>query len=60
MEAVAEGVADHLVGHHPDMPGLGQAKQTLGTAGSLAHALHDTIITRGRAMRLRSAELGGA
>jgi hypothetical protein len=45
VEAVAKGVADHLVGHHPGMPRLGQAKQTLVTTDSLVHALHGAIIT---------------
>ena len=25
VEAVAEGMADHIVGHHPTMPGVGKA-----------------------------------
>ena len=45
VEAVAEGVADHLVGHHPGMPRLGQQEQALVTAGGVVHALHGRIIT---------------
>ena len=40
MEAVAERVADDLVGHHPGVPCLGQANQPVVTAGSLVNALH--------------------
>ena len=40
MEAVAERVADHLVGHRPGVPRLGQAKQTIIAPGGLIYALH--------------------
>jgi hypothetical protein len=42
---MAEGMANHVVGHHPGMPRLGHTQQTLVTAGSVVHALHDPIIT---------------
>lgn len=32
MDAVAERVADYLVGHHPGVPRLGQAEQALAAA----------------------------
>ena len=44
VEAVAEGVAHHLVGHHPGMPRLGQQEQALVTADGVIHALHGRII----------------
>jgi hypothetical protein len=41
---VAEGVAHHLVGHHPGMPRLGKQEQTRVAAGGVVHALHGSII----------------
>jgi hypothetical protein len=38
VEAVAEGVADDLVGHHPGVPRLGQAEKAFVTAGGLVDA----------------------
>jgi len=40
MESMAERVADHLIGHHPAVPGLGQAEQARTAARGLIHALH--------------------
>jgi hypothetical protein len=40
VESVAERMADHLIGHHPGMPGPGQAKQAHATARGFIHALH--------------------
>src|SRR5262249_27824280 len=40
MESVAERVADYLVGHHPGMPGLGQAVQASTGARRFVHGLH--------------------
>jgi hypothetical protein len=45
VEAVAEGVADDLVGHHPGVPRLGQAEPALVASGGVVHALHGRIIT---------------
>jgi hypothetical protein len=45
VEAVAEGVADYLVGHHPGMPRLGDTQEAVAAAGGLVDALHDGIIT---------------
>ncbi len=45
VEAVAEGVADDFVGHHPGVPRLGQAAQALVAAGGGVDALHGGIIT---------------
>jgi hypothetical protein len=40
VEAVAERVADHLVGHHPEVPGRGQAEHAGVATGRLVDALH--------------------
>jgi hypothetical protein len=32
VEAVAERMADHLVGHHPTMPGAGKKNRSEGTS----------------------------
>jgi hypothetical protein len=45
VEAVAEGVPDHLVGHHPRVPRFGQAEQALVASGGVGHALQGGIIT---------------
>ena len=39
-ESVTERMADHLVGHHPEVPGLRQPEQTVITAGRRVHSLH--------------------
>jgi len=44
VDAVAERMADYLVGHHSKMPGLGKTLQTLVATRRLedsAHAFHD-------------------
>jgi hypothetical protein len=43
--AVAEGVADDLVGYHPRMPRLCQPEQALVTAGGVLDAFHGAIMT---------------
>ena len=48
VEAVAEGMADELVGHHPGVPRLGQTQQSFVAAGCLVHAGHDAIMTEVR------------
>jgi hypothetical protein len=48
VEAVAEGVAHQLVGHHPGMPRLSETKEPFVAAGGLVHALHGGIITQER------------
>src|SRR5688572_8150738 len=40
MEPLAERVADHLVNHHPGMPCVGLAQQTVGTTRGLVYRLH--------------------
>jgi hypothetical protein len=45
VEAVAERVADHLVGHYPAMPGASKTSQAVVTAHCLEDSLHGTIMT---------------
>src|ERR1700674_2622866 len=45
VEAVAERMADHVVGHHPTMPGTGKAAQAVVATRRLANSLHASIIT---------------
>jgi transposase len=40
VESMAEGVADHLVAHHPRVPRLRHTDQALGTASSVINAGH--------------------
>ena len=40
VETVAEGVADHVVCHHPGVPRPGKSQQALLAPGGLVHALH--------------------
>jgi hypothetical protein len=47
MESVAERVADNLVGHHPVMPCLSQAEQTLAAARHLIDASHLQMMSAG-------------
>src|SRR6266566_1655513 len=44
VEAVAERMADHVIGHHPTMPGVGKTAQAVLATRRLKdclHALHD-------------------
>ncbi len=45
VEAVAEGMADHVVGHHPTMPGVGRTSQAVVTTRCLEDSLHVSIMT---------------
>jgi hypothetical protein len=45
METVAERMADHIVGHHPVMPGVGKSAQTVNCTRSLEDTAHATIMT---------------
>src|SRR5712672_1336835 len=45
VEAVAEGMADHVVGHHPTMPGAGKTAQAVVAARRLENSLHASIMT---------------
>ena len=44
METVAERMGDHLVGHHPTMPGFGKTAQAVVTTRRLEDSLHDEKI----------------
>jgi hypothetical protein len=45
VEAVAERMPDHGVGHHPTMPGVGKTAQAVHSARRLEDSLHATIVT---------------
>jgi hypothetical protein len=45
VEPVAERMADHVVGHHPTMPGAGKAAQAVASTRRLEHSLHVSIMT---------------
>src|SRR5262245_47163319 len=45
MEAVAECMGDHVVSHHPMMPGLGKTAQAVVAARRLEESLHASIMT---------------
>lgn len=45
VEAVAERMADHVVGHHPTMPGGGKTSQAVGATRRLEDSLHTSIMT---------------
>src|SRR5690242_19998608 len=40
VEAVAEGVADHVVVHYPTVPGLGQTTKAFAAASRFEHSAH--------------------
>ena len=44
VEAVAEGMGDHGVGHHPTMPGLGKTAQAVVATRRLENSLHASIM----------------
>jgi len=45
VEAVAERMADHVVGHHPTMPGAGKTAQAVHSTRRLEDSLHASIMT---------------
>src|ERR1700674_1411917 len=45
VEAVAERMADHVVGYHPTMPGAGKTAQAVVTPRRLENSLHASIMT---------------
>src|SRR4029077_3805329 len=45
VEAVAERMADHVVGHHPTMPGAGKTAQAVVATRRLENSLHASIMT---------------
>ena len=44
VEAVAERMGDHVVGHHPTMPGVGKTAQAV-VATRLEDSLHASMMT---------------
>jgi hypothetical protein len=45
MEAVAERMADHVVGHHSTMPGAGKTAQAVASTRRLEDSVHGSIVT---------------
>src|SRR5215472_401638 len=45
VEAVAERMADHVVGHHPTMPGAGKTEHAVHSTRGLEDRLHPCIMT---------------
>src|SRR5216684_5465909 len=45
VEAVAEGMADHVVGHHSTMPGIGKAAQAVVATRRFEDSLHASMMT---------------
>jgi hypothetical protein len=45
VEAVAEGMADNVIGHHQTMPGVGKTTQTVFATRCLKDCLHAPMMT---------------
>ena len=45
VEAVAERMGDHVVGHHPTMPGFGKTAQAVVPTRCLEDSLHAFMMT---------------
>jgi hypothetical protein len=45
VEAVAECMADHLVGQDPPMPGAGETAQAVGATRRVEDSLHASMMT---------------
>jgi hypothetical protein len=45
VEAVAERMSDHVVGHHPTMPGVGKTAQAIIATRSLEDCSHAFMMT---------------
>ena len=45
VEAVAERMGDHVVGHHPTMPGVGKTAQAVVATCRLEDSLHASMMT---------------
>jgi hypothetical protein len=45
MKAVAECMGDHVVGHHPPMPGAGKMAQALVATCRLEDSSHSSMMT---------------
>jgi hypothetical protein len=48
VEAVAEGMGDHLVGHHATMPSVGKTAEAVASTRRLEDSLHAGILTIAR------------
>src|SRR5258708_22382887 len=44
VQAVAEGIADQFVRHHPTMPGLGKAAHAVVATRRFEHSLHASMM----------------
>jgi hypothetical protein len=44
VEAVAEGMGDNVVGHHPTMPGVGKAAQAVVSTRRFEDSLHGSMM----------------
>jgi hypothetical protein len=45
VETVAEGMADHVISHHPTMPGVGETAQAIVSTRCLEDSLHTSMMT---------------
>src|SRR5271163_4024701 len=45
VEAVAERMGDHVVGHHPTVPGVGKTAQAVDATRRLEDSLHASMMT---------------
>jgi hypothetical protein len=45
VEAVAEGMADHLIFHHPSMPRVSKTAQAVHAAGRFKNSTHASMMT---------------
>ena len=45
VEAVAERMGDHVVGHHPTMPGVGETAYAVAATCRLENSLHGSMMT---------------
>ena len=45
VEAMAERMADNVIGHHPTMPGIRKTAQTVHSTSRLEDSLHASIMT---------------
>ena len=46
VEAVAERMADHVVGYHPAMPGEGKATKSIDSTRSLEDSFHASTLSQ--------------
>jgi hypothetical protein len=45
VEAVAERMSDHAVGHHPTVPGVGKTAKAVDATRRLEDSLHASMMT---------------